>query len=181
MSDPLKEKKEFFALNGLRFAAAFWVLIFHCSFHFGRLPALSSVQPIIEQGTLAMTLFFMLSGLFPGQYMEFWWLVVVERGGFLLLSVSVAAQSLEGIGRPEARDIACSGGANDGCYYGRNARLAAQGAGCLEPVLRCADLPVSGVCPGGCRFRAFFGASSWHQKALRIWLDSWGFAARLHV
>ena len=62
MSDPLKEKKEFFALNGLRFAAAFWVLIFHCSFHFGRLPALSSVQPIIEQGTLAMTLFFMLSG-----------------------------------------------------------------------------------------------------------------------
>lgn len=62
MSDPLKEKKEFFALNGLRFVAAFWVLIFHCSFHFGRLPALSSVQPIIENGTLAMTLFFMLSG-----------------------------------------------------------------------------------------------------------------------
>jgi peptidoglycan/LPS O-acetylase OafA/YrhL len=62
MSDPLKEKKEFFALNGLRFAAAFWVLVFHCSFHFGEISFLGSLQPIIDQGTLAMTLFFMLSG-----------------------------------------------------------------------------------------------------------------------
>lgn len=62
MPDPLKEKQEFFAINGLRFAAAFWVLVFHCSFHFGHLQSLRWVQPIIDQGPLAMTLFFMLSG-----------------------------------------------------------------------------------------------------------------------
>jgi peptidoglycan/LPS O-acetylase OafA/YrhL len=62
MTNPLKEKQEFFAINGLRFAAAFWVLVFHCSIHFGSLPPLRWVQPIIDQGPMAMTLFFMLSG-----------------------------------------------------------------------------------------------------------------------
>lgn len=49
-------------INLLRFAAAFWVLIFHARIHFGDLPNLWPIMPIIEQGVLAMSLFFMLSG-----------------------------------------------------------------------------------------------------------------------
>lgn len=49
-------------INLLRFVAAFWVLIFHARIHFGDLPDLWPIMPIIEQGVLAMSLFFMLSG-----------------------------------------------------------------------------------------------------------------------
>ena len=62
MPDPLSEKQEFFAINGLRFFAAFWVMLFHASIHFGRPELLSPIQPFLDQGVLAMTLFFMLSG-----------------------------------------------------------------------------------------------------------------------
>lgn len=62
MSDPLKTKQEFFAINALRFGAAFWVLVFHSSIHLGNLAPLGLIQPLINQGPLAMTLFFMLSG-----------------------------------------------------------------------------------------------------------------------
>jgi peptidoglycan/LPS O-acetylase OafA/YrhL len=60
--DPLQKKQEYFGINRLRFFAAFWVLIFHASIHFGRIEAISLIQPIIDQGVLAMTLFFTLSG-----------------------------------------------------------------------------------------------------------------------
>jgi peptidoglycan/LPS O-acetylase OafA/YrhL len=59
---PNAMKREFFAINGLRFIAAFWVLIFHASVHLGELAFLAWFQPIIDQGVLAMTLFFVLSG-----------------------------------------------------------------------------------------------------------------------
>jgi peptidoglycan/LPS O-acetylase OafA/YrhL len=62
LKDPLKKKPEFFAINGLRFLAASWVLFFHISIHFGELVELKWIQPILNQGVLAMTLFFMLSG-----------------------------------------------------------------------------------------------------------------------
>lgn len=62
LTDPLKKKQEFFAINALRFLAAFWVLLFHTSIHFGKINYLSFIQPVLDQGTLAMTLFFMLSG-----------------------------------------------------------------------------------------------------------------------
>ncbi|MBU6172701.1 MAG: acyltransferase [Planctomycetes bacterium] len=55
-------RREFFAINGLRFFAATWVLLFHASIHFGHLSTASLIQPILNQGVLAMTLFFMLSG-----------------------------------------------------------------------------------------------------------------------
>lgn len=58
----MQKKKEFFFINGLRFFAAFWVLLFHASIHFGELDLLGYIQPLLDQGTLAMTLFFMLSG-----------------------------------------------------------------------------------------------------------------------
>jgi peptidoglycan/LPS O-acetylase OafA/YrhL len=56
------QKQSFFAIHGLRFIAAFWVLLFHASLHFGQLKRLAVIQPVISQGVLAMTLFFMLSG-----------------------------------------------------------------------------------------------------------------------
>jgi peptidoglycan/LPS O-acetylase OafA/YrhL len=62
LTDPLKQKQEFFAINGLRFLAALWVLLFHASIHFGSIDELYWIQPVLNQGTLAMTLFFMLSG-----------------------------------------------------------------------------------------------------------------------
>lgn len=62
LADPLKRKQQFFALNGLRFLGAFWILVFHTSIHVGRLNALEFVQPLINEGPLAMTLFFVLSG-----------------------------------------------------------------------------------------------------------------------
>lgn len=62
LKDPLNNKQEFFLINGLRFFAAFWVLIFHTSIHFGKPNSLAAIQPILDQGVLAMTLFFMLSG-----------------------------------------------------------------------------------------------------------------------
>lgn len=49
-------------INLLRFIAAFWVLIFHARVHFGYIPFLSSLMPIIQQGVLAMSMFFILSG-----------------------------------------------------------------------------------------------------------------------
>jgi peptidoglycan/LPS O-acetylase OafA/YrhL len=55
-------KREFFAINGLRFFASTWVLLFHASIHFGHLRAATLIQPLLDQGVLAMTLFFMLSG-----------------------------------------------------------------------------------------------------------------------
>lgn len=59
-------------INLIRFAAAFWILIFHAQLHFGSLPALWMVRPLIEQGVLAMTLFFMLSGfILSHRYGEF--------------------------------------------------------------------------------------------------------------
>lgn len=58
----LGQKQEFFAINGLRFIAASWVLLFHVNIHFGKLDQLWVIQPLLEQGVIAMTLFFMLSG-----------------------------------------------------------------------------------------------------------------------
>lgn len=62
LKDPLNKKREFFAINALRFIAASWVLFFHISIHFGSIDELFWIQPVINKGTLAMTLFFMLSG-----------------------------------------------------------------------------------------------------------------------
>lgn len=53
---------EYSLINLMRFVAAAWVLVFHANLHFGSLPALGLVTPIIEQGVLAMSLFFILSG-----------------------------------------------------------------------------------------------------------------------
>jgi peptidoglycan/LPS O-acetylase OafA/YrhL len=61
-SSHLKSKKEFFAINGIRFIAAFWVLLFHATGQFGTLDSLRWLQPAIDQGPLAMTVFFVLSG-----------------------------------------------------------------------------------------------------------------------
>lgn len=58
----LPQKKEFVGINAIRFIAAFWVLIFHSSIHFGKINSLFIIQPIIDQGALAMALFFILSG-----------------------------------------------------------------------------------------------------------------------
>ncbi|AWB47479.1 hypothetical protein HYN69_02215 [Gemmobacter aquarius] len=59
-------------INLVRFAAAFWVLIFHAQLHFGDIAALGVVGPIIGQGVLAMSLFFMLSGfILSYRYLEF--------------------------------------------------------------------------------------------------------------
>lgn len=54
--------RELFAINGLRFLAATWILLFHASINFGSLRIASVMQPLLDQGVLAMTLFFMLSG-----------------------------------------------------------------------------------------------------------------------
>lgn len=55
-------RKEFEYLNLARFVGAFWVLLFHANIHFGSLSYLSLVNPLIDQGVLGMTLFFVLSG-----------------------------------------------------------------------------------------------------------------------
>lgn len=60
--DVINPKREFFAINGLRFFAATWVLFFHASINFGSLSIVAVIQPLLDQGVLAMTLFFMLSG-----------------------------------------------------------------------------------------------------------------------
>lgn len=60
--DPLNKKREFFAINVLRFIAASWVLFFHATIHFGSIDEFFWIQPVINNGTLAMSLFFMLSG-----------------------------------------------------------------------------------------------------------------------
>ena len=60
--DVIHPKREFFAINGLRFFAATWVLLFHASINFGSLSIVSVIQPLLDQGVLAMTLFFTLSG-----------------------------------------------------------------------------------------------------------------------
>jgi peptidoglycan/LPS O-acetylase OafA/YrhL len=62
LTGPSKSKKEFFAINGIRFLAAFWVLLFHAEGQFGALESLRWLQPAIEQGPMAMTVFFVLSG-----------------------------------------------------------------------------------------------------------------------
>lgn len=54
--------EEFFMINGLRFFAAFWVLLYHLGIHFQKLNGLNLLQPFLDQGSLAMALFFMLSG-----------------------------------------------------------------------------------------------------------------------
>lgn len=54
--------KEFSVINFLRFLAAAWVLIFHAQIHFGQIEHLWIMNPLIGQGVLAMSLFFILSG-----------------------------------------------------------------------------------------------------------------------
>ncbi len=61
-ADVRQGTREYSLINLLRFVAASWVLIFHAQLHFGNVPALSAVSPIFEQGVLAMSLFFILSG-----------------------------------------------------------------------------------------------------------------------
>ncbi len=58
----LQRKQTFVGINLIRFIAACWVLIFHASIHFGKLDFLFILQPIIDQGVLAMSIFFILSG-----------------------------------------------------------------------------------------------------------------------
>lgn len=55
-------RAEYPLINLLRFVAAAWVLVFHAQFHFGELTALAILSPVIQQGVLAMSLFFILSG-----------------------------------------------------------------------------------------------------------------------
>lgn len=55
-------RAEYPVINLLRFVAAAWVLVFHAQFHFGEIDALWAVAPVIGQGVLAMSLFFILSG-----------------------------------------------------------------------------------------------------------------------
>lgn len=55
-------RAEYPLINLLRFVAAAWVLVFHAQFHFGEIDALWAVAPVIGQGVLAMSLFFILSG-----------------------------------------------------------------------------------------------------------------------
>jgi peptidoglycan/LPS O-acetylase OafA/YrhL len=56
------KRREFEYLNLARFVGAFWVLLFHANIHFGSLDSLSLINPILNQGVLGMTLFFVLSG-----------------------------------------------------------------------------------------------------------------------
>ena len=54
--------REFEFINLGRFLAASWVLAFHANIHVGELDALALLNPLVNQGVLAMTLFFVLSG-----------------------------------------------------------------------------------------------------------------------
>jgi len=56
------DKQQYEVINLLRFVAAAWVLIFHAQIHFGKIDALYYLQPMIQQGVLAMSVFFILSG-----------------------------------------------------------------------------------------------------------------------
>ena len=56
------KRREFEYLILARFIGAFWVLLFHANIHFGVLSILHVINPIINQGVLGMTLFFVLSG-----------------------------------------------------------------------------------------------------------------------
>lgn len=65
-------RAEYPVINLLRFLAAAWVLVFHAQIHFGEIAALRPVSPIIGQGVLAMSLFFILSGfILSFRYSEF--------------------------------------------------------------------------------------------------------------
>lgn len=55
-------RSEYSLINLLRFVAAAWVLLFHAQIHFGEIDALSAIAPVMGQGVLAMSLFFILSG-----------------------------------------------------------------------------------------------------------------------
>ncbi|MEM6812486.1 MAG: acyltransferase [Pseudomonadota bacterium] len=55
-------KREYEYLNLARFLAALWVLLFHANIHFGQLEPLSFINPILNEGVLGMTVFFILSG-----------------------------------------------------------------------------------------------------------------------
>lgn len=55
-------KEQYEVINFLRFVAAGWILIFHAQIHFGKIGAIYYLQPIIQQGVLAMSVFFVLSG-----------------------------------------------------------------------------------------------------------------------
>ena len=60
--DSREATREYSLINLLRFLAAMWVLLFHAHLHFGDISSLRLLLPFIEQGVLAMSLFFILSG-----------------------------------------------------------------------------------------------------------------------
>lgn len=61
-ADTSVARAEYAVINLLRFVAAAWVLVFHAQLHFGEIDALWALTPVIGQGVLAMSMFFILSG-----------------------------------------------------------------------------------------------------------------------
>lgn len=55
-------RREFEFLNLARFVAAIWVVFFHANIHIGSNGYFKFINPILNQGTLGMTVFFTLSG-----------------------------------------------------------------------------------------------------------------------